>query len=98
MTREAPTAARRAITLSDVAAAGRAAAELLWQEWDRRPQVEDPRHPEFARAALETLERLQREMPSVFRDVVRHAEAGAEQLTVDPFHGVFEVLQNADDR
>jgi len=26
-----------------------------------------------------------------------YAEAAAEQLTADPFHGIFEILQNADD-
>src|SRR3954453_14735988 len=77
--------------------AGRAAARRLWQEWDRSPQVHDPLTTGFAAAALDELERLQGEMPGVFRDVLKHAESGAEQLTVDPFHGVLEVIQNADD-
>src|SRR5438445_1864046 len=78
---------------------GRLAARELWQRWDERPRptFEDPLTDAFADSALAELELLEQEMPGILRDVVRYAEAGAEQLTVDPFHGVLEVVQNADD-
>jgi hypothetical protein len=76
---------------------GAEAARALWQHWDKRPAVDDPFHPDFANAALREFELLQEEMPGVLREVIESAERGASQLTTDPYHGIYEVVQNADD-
>src|SRR5437764_2408800 len=75
--------------------AGRRAAELAWQAVDETPiELEDPLLPEFAIAALDRLEELQREMPGVMRRILEGTERGAEGLNADP---LAEVVQNADD-
>jgi hypothetical protein len=77
---------------------GKATAQLIWQEADRDGLViEDPFTQEFADAALEEFERLQEQTPGIFRKIKAGAEDAAEQLNVQPFHGVFEAMQNADD-
>ena len=75
--------------------AGRQAAELAWQAVDETPiEIEDPLHPDFAVAALERLEQLQREAPGVMRTLLEGSDRGAEGLNADP---LAEVVQNADD-
>ena len=76
---------------------GSEAARLLWQHWDRRPKVDDPFDPIFADAALREFELLEKQMPGVLREVIAYAEIAGGQLTTDPYHGIFEVVQNADD-
>lgn len=81
----------------EFAAAGRSAAGALWLD-GVTAKVEDPLHPTFAEAAIGEFSRLQTEdTPGIYRDVLDGAARGAEQLDVEPFHGVVEVLQNADD-
>ena len=36
-------------------------------------------------------------MPGVLREVIAYAEIAGGQLTTDPYHGIYEVVQNADD-
>jgi pimeloyl-ACP methyl ester carboxylesterase len=75
--------------------AGRRAAELAWQAVDETPiELEDPLRPEFAAAALDRLEQLQREAPGVMRRILEGSDRGAEGLNADP---LAEVIQNADD-
>lgn len=76
---------------------GRDAAQRLWQQGLSDVVIDDPLNNEFAEAALKELEDLQRETPGVLRDVLHGAQISAEQLNVEPFHGVVEVIQNADD-
>jgi hypothetical protein len=75
--------------------AGRRAAELAWQAADETPiALEDPLRPEFATAALDRLEQLQRDAPGVMTRILEGSDRGAEGLNADP---LAEVIQNADD-
>ncbi len=75
--------------------AGRRAAELAWQAVDKTPiELADPLAPDFAVAALDRLEQLQREAPGVMKRILEGSERGAEGLNADP---LAEVVQNADD-
>jgi hypothetical protein len=75
--------------------AGRRAADLAWQAVDETPlETEDPLHADFAVAALERLEQLQRQAPGVMRRILEGSERGAEGLNADP---LAEFVQNADD-
>jgi hypothetical protein len=76
---------------------GREAAALLWRHWRDRPEIDDPRTPAFAAGALDQLVDLQHRSADVDKEMRFYAEAAAEQLTADPFHGILEILQNADD-
>ena len=82
---------------SDLADGGRAAARQLWHE-GIKAVIDDPFLPDFAEAAVAEFARLQSlHTPGILRDVLEGAEMSAEQLNPEPFHGVVEVLQNADD-
>ncbi len=81
----------------DLGARGREAAQRLWQE-GLKADIEDPLAAEFAQAAVCEFGRLQRERtPGIYRDALEGAEMSAEELNVEKFHGVMEVVQNADD-
>jgi hypothetical protein len=84
-------------TVLSVADAGREAAQRLYRE-GLKAQIEDPLTPGFARAAVAEFSRLQREhTPGIYLEALEAAEAGAEDLNIDEYHGVIEVVQNADD-
>lgn len=76
---------------------GRDAARHLWKEGLSGGTIDDPIHPEFARGASEELEELQKGTPGILKEVFDGAQISAEQLNVDAFHGILEVVQNADD-
>ncbi len=76
---------------------GRIAAQRLWREGLSAGPVADPLTTEFAKDALDELERLQKGTPGILKDVLDGAQISAEQLNVDEFHGIQEVVQNADD-
>lgn len=76
---------------------GRAAARKLWQHWEHAGPIVDPRTAEFAESALREIEVCQKEMPGVLKAVAQGALQGAQQLNVSAYHGIAEVLQNADD-
>ncbi len=76
---------------------GRLAAQSLWQLGLDAGEIDDPLTPGFARAALAELEHLQKRTPGVLREVLEGAQMSAEQLNVESFHGLIEVVQNADD-
>src|SRR4051812_18810454 len=81
----------------ELAAAGREAARRVWRE-GVKAQIDDPFDVRFAHAAIGEFGRLQRdETPGIIRDALEGAAMAGEQLDVEPFHGVIEVLQNADD-
>jgi hypothetical protein len=76
---------------------GREAAQTLWRLGLRAGEIHDPLTPEFALAALDELEQLQHGTPGVLREVLEGAQMSAEQLNVESFHGLIEIVQNADD-
>lgn len=82
---------------SDDARAGAEAARRLWTLGLDAGSGVDPHTQEFADGALQELEHLQEGTPGVLRQVLEGAQIGAEQLNVEPFHGLIEVIQNADD-
>ena len=83
--------------LVDLAKAGREAARVIWEQWDKAKVPPDPRQPEFANAAIDEFAQLLRGSSGVVRKLLEGAARGAEQLNVGDFHGVTEVVQNADD-
>ena len=86
-----------ASTFTDLAAQGREAARAIWKD-GLKAEIDDPLTPEFACAAVEEFSRLQMEgTPGIYRDALEGAEMSAEQLNVERFQGVIEVVQNADD-
>ena len=76
---------------------GRRAAQDLWRLGLDAAPIDDPLTPEFARSALAELEELQRGTPGVLTQVLEGAQMSTEQLNVESFHGLIEVVQNADD-
>lgn len=80
-----------------IAPGGRAAARVLWDEGLNAAGVIDPLTEEFAASALAELELLQAETPGLIREVLEGAQMSAEQLNVESFHGLMEIVQNADD-
>jgi hypothetical protein len=55
------------------------------------------RSREYAEAALTELERLQTTQPEVMTEVLSGGNQGARLMNTDPFQGLREVVQNADD-
>ena len=76
---------------------GRKAALLIWNDDEPVTHIEDPRDPEFSAGVMAGLSLAMAEAPGLMRKVVRHAAAAAEDLNVESFQGIVEVLQNADD-
>ena len=76
---------------------GRTAAQHLWREGLSAGPVVDPLTTEFATGALSQLEQLQKGTPGILKEVLDGAQFSAKQLNVEDFHGVQEVVQNADD-
>lgn len=81
----------------DLHDAGRQAALLIWDDDETAPSIEDPRDPDFSAGVMAGLSLAMAKAPGLMRKVVRHAAAAAEDLNVEAFQGVVEVLQNADD-
>jgi hypothetical protein len=76
---------------------GRDSAQALWRHGLNSGPIEDPLTAEFARGALAELERLQHGTPGIYKQVLEGAQMSAEQLNVESFHGLIEIVQNADD-
>jgi hypothetical protein len=76
---------------------GREAARQLWEHGLAASEIDDPLTKDFAHAALAEFEHLLRGTPGLIREVLDGAQKSAEQLNVEPFHGVNEIIQNADD-
>ena len=79
--------------------AGREAARHIWFNWRKASYVkpDDPFLSEFSAGALLEFERLQEEAPGLLHAMADGAQKGAQQLNLDDYHGVMEVIQNADD-
>ena len=76
---------------------GAAAAELIWLDHPDARTISDPRTPTFADAVIDGLGRLLASMPGAIAEVVSGAASAAEDLNVDRFQGLIEIIQNADD-
>jgi hypothetical protein len=87
----------QAVQATSDAERGRDAAQALWRLGLRDRRTDDLLTAEFASAALAELELLQQGTPGVLREVLEGAQMSAEQLNVESFHGLIEIVQNADD-
>src|SRR2546421_155026 len=84
--------------IADMDRAGREAARLIWDDDSvTAEQLADPRHPVFAQAVVEEFSIALSRMPHIMRKVMNRASSAAEDLNVEPFQGLIEVIQNADD-
>ncbi|MRR54176.1 MAG: hypothetical protein EG822_06660 [Deltaproteobacteria bacterium] len=86
--------------LQDYYQAGVKAAYLICHHVDDPGFVypDDPLNHEFASGALNEFSRIQKEqMRGLMGKIVRGAQLGAQQLMIEKWHGIIEVLQNADD-
>lgn len=55
------------------------------------------RSKEYANAALTEFVKLQREQPEILSTLLKGGNQGAKRLNTDPYQGLREVIQNADD-
>ena len=85
-----------AATTVDDEVLGKLAAEAIVQDGLKAPYVE-LRTAKFAKSAVRRLGELFGRQGLV-RDLVEGAKQGAEALNVEAFHGVAEVIQNAEDQ
>lgn len=76
---------------------GAEAAHLIWQDDPGIEAIIDPRTPSFATAVLDTLSAELAAAPGAMKRAIRTAAKSAERLNVEPFQGLIEVIQNADD-
>jgi hypothetical protein len=73
------------------------AARAIADDHLEASSIEDPGEPRFAEGVIEGLTAALHSSPGVIRRMVKGASAAAEDLNVEPFHGIVEVMQNADD-
>jgi hypothetical protein len=59
--------------------------------------IKDPREVSFAGAVIEEFGRALSRTPALIQQVMAGAASAAEDLNVEPYQGLIEVLQNADD-
>lgn len=76
---------------------GADAARLIWRDDAAIDTIVDPRTPAFANAVLDTLASELAKAPGAMKRAIRTAARSAERLNVEPFQGLIEVIQNADD-
>jgi hypothetical protein len=76
---------------------GARAADLIWQDHTDARRILDPRTRTFANAVITGLSRALATMPGAIGQVVKGAASAAEDLNVEPFQGLVEIIQNADD-
>jgi hypothetical protein len=75
---------------------GQEAVDLLWRRWRERPEIDDPRDPEFARGALDKIIDRLANADDVDKEIREYSEAAAEQTT-KASRTIYEIMQNADD-
>lgn len=75
----------------------RRAARLVWSSDPSAKDLSDPRRRSFADAVIKELGEELRKTPPLIQQVMAGAASAAEDLNVDPYQGLTEVLQNADD-
>lgn len=76
---------------------GAEAARLIWDDDPDARALIDPRTPEFAHAMIDTSVAILRSSRGLIKRMIDRAAAGAEDLAVEQFQGIVEVIQNADD-
>jgi len=76
---------------------GAHAARMIWDDQPGVDDLIDPRTPDFANAVVLGLASALASSPGALRKMMRGAAAAAEDLNVEPFQGLTEVIQNADD-
>ncbi len=76
---------------------GARAARMIWDDQPGVDDLTDPRTPEFANAVIKGLASALASSPGALKKMMRGAAAAAEDLNVEPFQGLTEVIQNADD-
>lgn len=76
---------------------GAVAARMIWDDQPGVDNLNDPRTPEFANAVVTGLASALTSSSGVLKKMMRGASAAAEDLNVEPFQGLTEVIQNADD-
>ena len=73
-------------------------ADKLVDNWNDKNYSPTSRNQDFAHQFIDRVsERLEAAEKSVYGAVLQGASAGAAELNVDAFHGISELLQNADD-
>lgn len=78
-------------------AQGGVAAELIWEDAEGVDSIIDPRTPAFAAGVVQGLSGALASSPGAIKRMMRSAAAAAEDLNVEQFQGLVEVIQNADD-
>ncbi|TPI59848.1 DUF3883 domain-containing protein [Mesorhizobium sp. B3-1-3] len=76
---------------------GARAARMIWDDQSGVDDLIDPRTPDFANAVVTGLASALASSPGALKKMMRGAAAAAEDLNVEPFQGLTEVIQNADD-
>lgn len=76
---------------------GADAARMIWNDLPGVDDLVDLRTPEFASAVITGLASALASSPGALKRMMRGAAAAAEDLNVEPFQGLTEVIQNADD-
>lgn len=76
---------------------GARAARMIWDDQPGVDDFIDTRTPEFADAVVRGLANALASSPGALKKMMRGAAAAAEDLNVEPFQGLTEVIQNADD-
>lgn len=76
---------------------GARAARMIWDDQPGVDDLIDPRTPVFANAVVTGLGSALASSPGALKRMMRGAAAAAEDLNVEPFQGLTEVIQNADD-
>ena len=76
---------------------GQQAAKLIWEDSPDLDELDDPRTSEFACAVIDELSAALDDSPGAVKKMMRSASHAAEDLNVDQFQGLVEVIQNADD-
>lgn len=82
--------------MSDYYTRGKAAVSTLWKNWSTRPEIDDPRHPDFSAGVLDAIIDRLEHSDDVDKEIRRYSEAAAEQVT-SASRTIFEIIQNADD-
>jgi hypothetical protein len=75
----------------------RRAARLVWSSHPSAKDFKDPRRRSFADAVIGELGEELGKTPPLIQQVMAGAASAAEDLNVEPYQGLTEVLQNADD-
>lgn len=70
---------------------------MIWEDMPGVDDLIDTRTPQFANAVVTGLADALASSPGALKKMMRGAAAAAEDLNVEPFQGLTEVIQNADD-